>query len=257
MSIALSREKAVSKLLERMRQLASARELRVEALGLLGDDPLVLVTPAVIGKGPSLLFAGCFHGDEPAGFLGILHFLEFAPREFFDHANVSFLPLVNPTGFRNNRRTNAWGEDPNRGFWHTESNHVKASREGRILIEHLDLLTLLARDGFVSLHEDVELTQFYLYTFEDSDAPGSFSRLLRDEQAKYFEPVPDGEVEGSLIRDGIIYRECDGSFEDRLFHEGVPRAACTEMPGKCELGLRVRANANIITRVVQEIVKLN
>ncbi len=177
---------------------------------------------------------------------GILRFLETKAPTFGQHVNVSFLPVINPTGFRALRRVNDWGEDPNRGFCHNQVDQPALSREGRILLEHLDDLRLLAADGFVSLHEDTEQEQFYLYTFEESDGPGLFSDMLRTVGTKYFPLVPGGIIDGSLINGGLSFRHCDSSFEDCLFHAGVPRTACTETPGLLDIQYRITANAEII-----------
>ena len=58
-------------------------------------------------------------------------------------------------------------------------------------------------------------------------------------------------VEDSLVKDGLVFCKCDGSFEDLLFHEGIPRSACTETPGLLEINLRIVANAAIITAFVE------
>jgi hypothetical protein len=58
-------------------------------------------------------------------------------------------------------------------------------------------------------------------------------------------------IEGAPAADGIIYRYCDGSFEDWLFHEGVLRSACVECPGLLPLGTRIVAGAHLIRAVVE------
>lgn len=237
----------------RLHQLASKKGFLVQKLGEVGGDPIFLLTPKVANDGSNILIAAGFHGDEPAGCWGVFRFLENVPPDLISGVNLSVLPLVNPTGFRRSKRTNDWGEDPNRGFCHTNSGLPQPSREGLILLEHLPMLKSLAKEGFVSLHEDTEERQFYVYTFENSDAPGALSEALRAEEAKLFEPHPDGMLEGGLglVRDGIIFRHCDGSFEDLLFHEGIPRTACTETPGLLDINKRVEVNAHIIAAFVR------
>lgn len=233
-----------------MYQLASKRGFLVQKLGVVEKDPILLLTLKQFVKGPNLLIAAGFHGEEPAGCGGVLRFLETAPQELINRANLSFLPLVNPTGFRFGIRVNYWGEDPNRGFCHTKSGRPEPSKEGLILMKHLSILRSLAKDGFLSLHEDVEQSQFYIYTFENANAPGPFSETLRSEEAKFFSPYPDGILEGGLVRNGIIFRHCNSSFEDLLFHEGVHRTACTETPGLFDINKRVEVNARIIATFV-------
>ncbi|MBC8457362.1 MAG: succinylglutamate desuccinylase/aspartoacylase family protein [Deltaproteobacteria bacterium] len=190
---------------QRLYQLASKRGFLVQKLGNTGSDPIILVTPKELNSGPNLLIAAGFHGDEPAGCWGILHFLETVSPDLLSKSNLSFLPLVNPSGFRHGKRTNDGGENPNSGFCHTNSGQPEPSREGLILVKHLPMLKSLAKDGFLSLHEDIELEQFYIYTFENADVPGPFSEALRAEAAKFTEPYPDGRLEGGLVCNGIIF----------------------------------------------------
>lgn len=238
-------------LTKRIYSLSAEKSLSVENLGDIGGYPLLFLTPSKLNDGPKVLIAAGFHGDEPAGCWGIIHFLENAPTILGNTLNVSFLPLVNPTGFRLNKRTNTWDEDPNRGFYHTDSTAIKLSREGHILLSHFSKLKSLGKHGFLSLHEDVDLQQFYLYTFEATNAPTAFSEILRDEERKFFSVYPDGTLEGGILRDGIIFRQCDGSFEDLMFHQGIPRTACTETPGKIDINVRIAANSSLISAFVE------
>lgn len=234
----------------RRRLAVETRRLGLEPveLGVVADEPIVLLRAPPGRAGPRLLVAAGFHGEEPAGCWGILRFLE---RSADLVASMSFLPIVNPTGIRAGRRVNDWGENPNAGFCHPELGRPDPSREGAILMRHADLLTELGRDGFVSLHEDIEEREFYLYTFEESAAPGPFSAALVDVERRFFSPKPDGVVEGATVRGGVIFRHCDSSFEDLLFHRGVPRTACTETPGLEPFARRVEANCAIVERVLE------
>lgn len=235
---------------EKLHHLASKRKFNIENLGKVEDDSILLLLPERVVKGPKLLVAAGFHGDEPAGCWGILQFLEENYLRFSRNFNISFLPLVNPSGFRHGSRINEWQENPNGNFCHTTSGKPEPSREGRILLDHLDQLKFLATDGFVSLHEDFEQNRFYLYTFEQTENPGKFSQALYAELRRFFEPVPDGIVEGVKVVDGIVFHNCDGSFEDFLFHEGIPRTACTETPGLLDIKKRIEANSSIIAGLI-------
>ena len=241
----------------RLHALADGVDLHVSDLGDLAGNPLILLEPQQHNVGPSVLIAAGFHGDEPGGCWGLLRFLEDGLRDFVKSANISFLPLVNPTGFRKDRRTNDWNEDPNRGFCHSSSSQAQPSREGALLVDHLSRLKPLAADGFLSLHEDLEFDRFYIYTFGTNSDPGPFSEALRSEESKVFEAYPDGPLEGSVVRNGIIHNFHDGSFEDRLFHEGVKNTACTETPGPSDISIRVEVNARLSYAFVRYAVDSN
>lgn len=198
-----------------------------------------------------------FHGDEKAGVLSILKFFEESVSQFLTQCNLSFIPIVNPTGYLKNQRANFKGENPNSGFCHTFSGKPEPSVEGLFLINRLEKIKRVSKDGFLSLHEDLEENTFYLYTFEKKKSFGVFSKNLRAEGQKFFRLHPDGEIEGNKIKDSVIFRQCDGSFEDLLFHEGIPYTACTETPGKKELEKRIEANKNIIMAFINVCLRLH
>ena len=233
---------------QRLKTATSSNGLEIRELGYVGSYPLLLVEPQNT-SGPNILVAGGFHGEEPAGPWGILRFLETHPHELLSRVNLSFLPLVNPTGFVQGQRLNDWGENPNSGFCHGEARGGILSREGRILLDNISLLRPLADDGFVSLHEDSDQSGFYLYTFEQSEIPGQFTRSLRDAGLDFFDCCSD-EIAGETVEDGVVYCQCDGSFEDFLFHEGVPRTACTETPGRLNINARINCNCYIIQNFI-------
>lgn len=241
----------IDRLLGEIGRWAPKRNLQAITLGQVGDYPILLLEPSQPAAAANVLVSAGFHGEEPAGCWGILQFLKTAPQPLFDQVNISFLPLVNPTGFRVGRRRNDWDENPNQGFCPSSLYQLKPSREGLILVHHLARLKRLAQDGFVSLHEDNQMDKFYLFTFEHSESPGAFSQALYQVESQFFEPQPDGMVEDSLVKDGLVFCQCDGSFEDLLFHQGIPRSACTETPGLLDLNLRIAVNAAIITTLVE------
>ncbi len=249
--LAVADPRNVDLLLCQLEATAARRGLEIRNLAHSNHYPLLLLLPSGFSAKPNLCIAAGFHGEEPGGCWGLLSFMETAPEEYFKACNLSFLPVVNASGIRSGERFNNRGENPNSGFCHHELNGASPSQEGRILLKNLPLLVQCARDGFLSLHEDVDCTEFYLYTFERSDSPGLFSKRLREAEACFFPPQPDGVIEGSKVLDGIIFRHCDGSFEDRLFHEGVPRTACTETPGKLDFPIRVKANSAITESFVR------
>jgi len=213
--------------------------MRVEILGEVDGYPILFVNSRNPKSGASRLVAGGFHGNEPAGVLAILIYLE---SERLD-PNLSFLPLVNPTGMFINTRNNVYKQDPNRGYCHKMGN---LSKEGEILMNSSNKLVEASVDGFLSLHEDIDLKQFYLYSFEKASEPGDFSKSLALTAGKLCPVLPNSNLYGDNVESGIILNECDGSFEDYLFHSGSVRTACTESPGALALDVRIKANIALI-----------
>jgi len=239
-------------LLERLRATAAEKSLKISTLGMLDDGSQIhlLESRPKSEAAPRILVAAGFHGEECGGVWGILHFLEQTPAPRLESLHLSCIPVANPTGFSRGWRHNIWGESPNCGFCHRNIEEPGPSRDGRILIQNLNLLVHRAESGFLSLHEDDEQSGFYLYTFEKTPAPGPFTHHLESILSQYFSPVQDGLYDGASVKHGLAYRHCDGSFEDYLFHSGVVRTACTETPATAKLSTRVETNAALIDAFV-------
>ncbi len=216
-----------------------------QSLGKIGSYDLLLLTPRKIIDGPNILVAAAFHGDEPASPYGILEYLK--TKEI--KANVSFLPLVNPTGWVKNTRENAQGEDVNRGFCLCKTNcpHTPTS-EGRLLLQNKALLIDLSKNGFLTLHEDWELDRFYFYLFEGK--PSDLGQVIHKVLSIYARPKEDGIWEGESIKGGMILGERDYgdkglSFENFLHQTyGIP-AICSEVPGRLEFHDRIQIHRDL------------
>jgi hypothetical protein len=192
-----------------------------------------------------------FHGEEPAGPLGALQFLEKGPQAYFDTCAITWIPLVNPTGARKAQRLNKWGENPNKGYCtrHDHGNKWPLSQEGKLLEKHMPLIVTSARSGMLSLHEDSDLNEFCLYVYEDAESPTDFAYAVRDAGARHFPVLPDGPYDKFYsVKDGFIFKPpCTSGFEDRLAQESALPWACSETPGRQSLHQRVAANVDLIT----------
>ena len=157
---------------------AASRSFNTIELGRVDNCPILFLTPKKIPT-KLVLIAGGFHGEEPAGPLGILHYIESHPS-----CSLSFLPLVNPTGFRVNRRYNLMGQNPNSGFCHDYGNSPSIERD--MLLRHFNMIINASRDAFVSLHEDIDEDRFYVYSFENSVTTGKFTKSLVSILSSFF-----------------------------------------------------------------------
>ncbi len=225
-------------------------------LGSVGDKPVWFIrTDDTINRLPNLLIVAGFHGEEKAGPWGLLKWLELN-REV--EANISCIPIVNPTGFNLGKRYNTWGQKSNGGFYHTKKGE-DPSEEGKILIANRGLIIDSSTGGTLSLHEDITASDYYVYTFEKAKEPGKFTCGLLETLGKHFnKPLngvtvsTDSEDPGPYIVNGVVYKHCDGSFEDWLFHEGSVRTAVTETPAyRIRLQRRISATVDIIDKFIE------
>lgn len=205
---------------------------------------------------PRVLIVAGFHGEEVAGPWGLLKWITECDSKWLKLVDASFIPIVNPYGFARKKRYGYSDLPTNAGFCHEP---VGRSPEGEILANNIELLRPLAHDGFLSLHEDSTTKEYYLYTFEQGLEPGKFTKSLKKELSKSFPKPYEGIAyvdsrdpdAGPICKDGLIYRFCDGSFEDWLFHLGVPRVAVTETPGKYKMDRRIGATVNVIQKFIE------
>jgi hypothetical protein len=199
------------------------------------------------------------HGEEIAGPLSIIKWLEEFDPQLFYSFNLSFIPIINPVAYQLGRRYNLKNEKSNCGFYNTKASGDKPSEEGIILLKNLPLLKACSRDGFLSLHEDITSSKYYVYTFERTDAPGRFTNEMRNTLAGFFTDPLDNELvtvdalggHGVMVNNGIVYKLEDGSLEHWLFTEGTVRVAVTETPGKFKLNERVKASMALIGKFIE------
>jgi hypothetical protein len=221
------------------------RKFISRVLGTLpsGDDILFFQRPAPPGKPVVLIVAG-FHGEELGGPLGILRLLEMAPDIWLDGIGVSIIPILNPTGHRIGQRRNQWGENPNDGFCHPDIDPSQPSKEGRILLNNLPFLKQCSKDAFISLHEDgFQTGHIYGYGVRPQGAADALLAEMRP-----FGITPNHRISenGAELRSGLSLNHHDGSFEDRLHHEGVPLCLVTETPRTANLEIRAEVNDRMI-----------
>ena len=237
---------------EKLLNSASNKGFTTKVLGKTKKDYPIYFLDKGVNPGPHILVASGFHGNEPAGPWSIVKFLEDLVDDFISNVDISFIPLINPEGFKVNIRENGNGLDTNRGYMMPEvRNEVikPITKEGQILKDYEHLIFGSSKDGLVCLHEAPALKDnFFVYSYEKSERPGEFSKLFRDLESKYFSIFPDGLTpRGLTVTNGIIWKLYDGAFQDWLFREGfTERAIVTETPKRIPFNHRVDANVKII-----------
>lgn len=253
---------SMSNYTNRLLAVTAKKRLWITALGTVEKWPIWLVRTSMVydKKKPHILIAGGFHGEEKAGPMAILRWLE--TKVIPTKIDISFLPVVNPVGFHLGQRYNNQKEKSNCGFCHPEIGDAP-STEGQILIHNEHILKRLARDGFLDLHEDSTETSYYLYSYEHGETPSDFAKSIRDVEGRFFEKyggkvvtdgssvMLNGQTEPARVSEGIVFNLCDGSYEDFRMHAGVKHSICTETPGKMRISKRVNANMAIIDKFIE------
>jgi predicted deacylase len=237
--------------LKKIQQVAGKKGFKTRSLGDVGDSELMVIEPAKKNKGKHILLVSGTHGDEVAGPFGLLRYLERVSDETLKMVNLSFIPLLNPTGFRKFTRDNQWGEKTNRNY----DNDEKISREGKILKGNLSLLKEIAADGMITVHEDPKAKVCFIYMYHGKNAE-ELGEILLDVDRMFFKQRPSMPNEkGKKLKKGIIWDRHEGSFEDWLDKNGIPSIATTETPGSVDFEDRVQANTLLLNSFVDFYIK--
>lgn len=117
---------------------------------------------------PRILVSAGIHGDEPAGTLALLEFLE--KDGFSDAFEWLVFPALNPYGLLAGTRENGEGRDVNRDFKRCRST------ESCFYIEQLQAFDRF--DLHLCLHEDWEYDKAYLYELNSGTSPSIAPHLL-------------------------------------------------------------------------------
>jgi len=203
-------------------------------------DKVLVFSPSNLLRTRVLIVAG-LHGDELAGPLGILKFLNQSnAREILDRLSVSFIPIVNYYGYENNTRGNEEQLDINKDY-----EEADMSDETKSILDNSNFIVSLATKGFITLHEDDTKTGFYTYTYGDKQQ--LFDPII--ELGNKFFGIQQGraddkyDIENGEIKD--LVDEDFKSFEDFLVDKGID-GICTETPATEKLAKRIEANRQII-----------
>jgi len=213
-------------------------------LGKVDKEPIVLFKPRKMKKEKRVLITALAHGNEPSAFSAILQLV----NDGFSNKNVdvSYVPMINPTGFIKGTREDWKGMNPNRGYIR---NVDPLSPEGKIIKKHSKILSALAKSAYLDLHEDPDEKNFYLYEYEEE--PSKVAKELIKVGRKHFKKVFGG--------DGILNTKEDnedGSLEDFMFtSKNIPISIVSEVPGKWPIDKRIKASVEIIKKFVEVISK--
>ena len=238
-----------------------------KTLGIVDDYPIILYE-SNSEKRPKILIVSGMHGEEQACPWGLLRFLESNPD--LRNCDLSFIPVVNPTGFMKGRRKDEDGRVPNRGYVHyidqvfqerNDKINEEPTKEDLILIKHINSLKETALDGFLALHEDNENNKYYVFAYGNQKHQIDYNliELLKSTGGSSFGIVEKEKSSvpgsGAQIENGLVENDYDGSLEDALNHMGVSHSICSETPQGKSIKERIKVNANIIKAFVSYISK--
>ncbi|MDQ8189748.1 M14 family metallopeptidase [Roseibacillus persicicus] len=206
------------------------------------------------GEGPVVLLSSGIHGDEPAGPLASLAFLESGPSTDF---HWLLTPCLNPSGLTLGTREDASGRDLNRDYQLFASPETAAHRAW--------LDDQPVPDLFISLHEDYDATGFYFYEIQLAGHPSvrdAIFEKVRPHLSIEPGPIIDGREssgDGWFFRENLPdlteFSELEGGFPEALYlsQKGCPLSLTFETPTNAEpLEARVAGHLAAIEATLAE-----
>jgi predicted deacylase len=185
------------------------------------------------------LFAG-IHGDEPAGSLALIQFLEALAADPVRAKGYDLYayPCVNPTGAEDGTRENRAGKDLNREFW-------RESQQPEVRAIEAELRTRRFQ-GLITLHADDTCEGHYGYAHgQPLDAALLSPALLAAE--KILPRDRRSTIDGFAAREGVI---------DDCFH-GVLSGPPDRRPQPFNLIFETPAHAAISDQVSMHVAALD
>lgn len=226
-----------------LKHAISNRPFDVKVIDYVKSYPFLKITINEHADRTILITSG-IHGNEPCGPLGIIHWM--LNNNVPEDVRVIIIPMINPSGFQDNKRRNMNDKDLNRGF----RRDIKPEDEiyffkKAIQKESVDLL--------LSLHEDHGHKGLYMYyaDVDDQVCKDILSRL-----SNIIPLVDDETVYGDKVEDGLIYiadKNKDPkhaySLENAIQSLGVPQITF-ETPTSAKMSKRIKAHQSLISMVI-------
>jgi protein MpaA len=226
----------------RVRELGAAAGLRFEVLHGAESDAVVSLHSPAEEAGKRVYLSAGLHGDEPAGVLALLLWLEDFGRWRGKFA-FDIFPCLNPWGLRRNLRTDSTGVDLNRAYGGNGSHALIAAHETFIAAQAGYDLALL-------LHEDYDAWGAYVY--EVTAEPDLWSPHLLAAASPHCPVDPRLLIDESEATQGVIAVDLTGELDTRefeaahLFHSGSRRVLTVETPSELDLFQRAQAHLAMI-----------
>lgn len=175
------------------------------------------------------------HGNEIAGPLSLLNLLKQAHRYLPPIFQYVIYPVLNPTGFDLRQRFDDDYRDLNAVYKTT----LESKNYREVQTIYADLEKYQPFDAVITLHEDLDVEQFYMYGLGEQNVP--FYHGICDFAHHYCDPWKNADIYGCESDDmGLILASAmDHAFDGYLFSKGLTPIACTiETPGKLDISFR-------------------
>ena len=217
-----------------LKKLDTLPGVTVESLGAIDRLPMQVATvkgrPALDGSEPKkILITGGVHGSEPAGTISAVSILQLVAEhpEKFPGLEFTFVPLVNPEGFRDGTRRN-----------HTDDADLNREvvRDGTVPKEIELVLPVLDRGPWalaLDLHASGSTTADGKNGFFAIRTEGNAELLhaVVTEFQQTNHPVLDETTERyTMIEPGVMESKNVGTMKQYLFDHGTPAAFTLEAP---------------------------
>lgn len=173
------------------------------------------------GSGPDIMITSGHHGNEPAGPMAVLNFIEDWSENPLDY-NVTVFPLINPDGYEMNRRENSRLEDLNRQYENTTEVEIQS------LINALD--TERNYVAALDLHEAPMYDEgFFVYESIPVENDILLGQAIVDKIGQQYPLYNDG-VNRSISREGSCRH---------FFHTMGAYSITFETPGQWDIDKRI------------------
>lgn len=238
----------VADFLERFSRAAIGRGFECEEIGTTEDGPVLAFVRESSPEAPRVYLSAGIHGDEPAGPLALLAWIEdgAGPAE---ERSWAICPALNPGGLAAGTRENRSGVDLNRDYFRLAAPETACHAAW--------LRSRAAPDLFISLHEDWEADGFYFYEINlGEDAPQRADAILAS-TVEWFVPEAGPLIDGHDSRaPGWIFHEAEADvpegWPEAIFiaKHGCPLSFTFETPSRLPLASRIAAHRAAIAAAI-------
>jgi protein MpaA len=224
-------------LVRRWRTAAKAAGLKLREFARASGFPVLTIeSRKPPDKAPRIYLSAGIHGDEPAGCLALLEWIERNPK-LARKLDLRIFPCLNPWGLAHNKRSDELGRDLNRCYRDSAGSHTAA---------HISLLKNQHFDLALILHEDYDAQGCYIY--ETSNRRPHFAEKILSAMFRHIPFDPRRTIDGSRARKGVIRRRISPetmpdwpeAFALHFFH--AKRTLTIETPSEFSIHHRTAAH---------------